>query len=250
MYFQSVYESMIESLVEDLPSLQIDEMSADGKRGNSACLNGSEESLIASLPIVQKILRRKISFSQQNDASDILQAISLRLWQWRNKFRSKSEDMSSGDWESFAARTAYNEINRHNSKRARMQELPLDHPTEEISIRSCAGETEAEVFSLLESIWQEICLLTLRQRRALLLHSQELIINLLQTGIGDDRIAGILELSAVEWAEVKTRLPLSDFQIAELIQAESKNKSLGSLTKSIKKARFEARKRIREQVKR
>ncbi len=250
MYFQSVYESMIESLVEDLPSLQIDEKSAEGKRGNSACANGSEESLIASLPIVQKILRRKISYSQQNDASDILQAISLRLWQWRNKFRSKSEYMSSGDWESFAARTAYNEINRHNSKRARMQELPLDHLTEKISIRSCAGETEAEVFSLLESVWQEICVLTLRQRRALLLHSQELMNGLLQTGISDQEIAGILELSTSEWAEVKTMLPLSDFQIAELIQAESKNKSLESLTKSIKKARFEARKRIKEQTKR
>ena len=98
-------------------------------------------------------------------------------------------------------------------------------------------------------VWQEICNLSLRQRRSLLLHSQELIIYLLQSGVGDQEIAEILELTESEWAEIKMRLPLSDFQIADLSPKKNSGKSVESSVNSIKKARHEARSRLQKLAK-
>ena len=51
------------------------------------------------------------------------------------------------------------------------------------------GQTDAEVCSLAKSVWQAICFFSLRQRRALLLNSQELIFDIRQSGISDEELA-------------------------------------------------------------
>src|SRR6266704_460837 len=75
----------------------------------------SERSILEALSIVRLIVRRRLSF-QCTDISDLVQGIALRLWKWRDKNREKSESMSDQEWKSYAARTAYNEVNRHLSK--------------------------------------------------------------------------------------------------------------------------------------
>ena len=205
----------------------------------------SDESLIASLPVVQKIVSRKAKLSWHSETSDIVQGIVLRLLKWRKKHLSKSEEMSSEEWQSFAARTAYNEINRHYKKNPSSIELPLDSMGEIVTSDKLEGQSEAEIFSLAEQVWQETCNLSLRRRRALLFGSQELVVYFLKIGITDEDLAGKLSLTPAEWESVKDRLPLMDIQIAKVLKEKGHQKSIEAIANSIKKARHEARLKVR-----
>lgn len=230
---------MIESLIEEISPTSI---AVDDRSKSPSAPKNSERSLLDALSIVQLILgRRRISFPY-SDVSDLAQGIALRLWRWRNKNVEKSESMSDEDWASYAAKTAYNEVNRHLSKSARTS-VPLD-VAEYIAESSVEGETETEVISLIRSVWQEVCGLSLRQRRALLLHSQELAIYFLQSGISEQNMARILEFSVREWNDIRRRIPLSDVQIAELTKEPDEQRSVAAIVGAIKKARYDARKKL------
>ena len=128
-------------------------------------------------------------------AADLVQEIACRIWRWRLNHQQKSEKMSEGEWNSFAARTAYNEVKRHFSRATRSESLPLES-VPEAAQTSIEKQTEIEVALLIEQVWQAICQLTLRQRQSLLLHSQDLIIYFLQIGISDEQFADLLEVVA------------------------------------------------------
>lgn len=235
---------MIESLLEDITS-QRNEKSVEGNEfSESADQNYSETLFLSALPIVHKIMGRKALHSLQSDAADLMQSIALRLWKWREKYSEKGAEMSPDEWKSFAARTTYNEINRHFSKKT-ISQVSLENATNVIGEESAEGQTNAEVYSLIKLVWQKICTLTVRQRRALLLHSEELIIYLLLAGISDENLARALNLTMDEWTEIKTRLPLSDAQIADVSATKEKQENNDLKTKSIKKARHEARLKFR-----
>jgi DNA-directed RNA polymerase specialized sigma24 family protein len=236
---------MIGSLFKELPPLQNDE--AEGKQTSEDlpyCAN-SDDSLLASLPVVQKIIRRKITLPLATEASDLAQGIILRLLKWRDKYREKSAEMSPDEWQSLAAQTTYNEINRHFAKNRTTKVVPIEAVEEIASPEVIEGTSDTEVFSLARLVWQEICSLSLRQRRALLLANQDIIINFLTCGITDEELAEILNLTMEEWEIIKEKLPLKNFQIAELIKKEGNEKSLESIINSIKKARHEARAKVR-----
>ncbi len=173
-----------------------------------------EDSFLAALPVVRKIVRRRFVSLRQAEASDLEQGIVLRLLNWREKHHEKSEEMSPGEWESFAARTAYNEANRHFSKKAAAINLPLDAASDVESPERIAGDSDTEFQSLAFFVWQETCRLTLRQRRALMLHSRKLIVYFQKGGVKDEELAQSLDMEIGEWLEVVIRLPLSDAQIA------------------------------------
>lgn len=202
----------------------------------------SEHSILEALSIVRLIVRRRLSF-QCMDISDLIQGIALRLWKWRDKNREKSESMSDQEWKSYAARTAYNEVNRHLSKSAARITVSV-YAAEKIAELSVEGDTEIEVFSLIRSVWQDICGLSVRQRRALLLHSQELVIYFLQSGISNAELARIMGFRETEWNDIRNRIPLSDVQIAEVTRELGDTKSLPAIARSVKKARHEARKKL------
>lgn len=173
-----------------------------------------------------------------------MQSIALRLIKWRDKYREKSEEMSPSEWQSFTAKTAYNEINRHYSDNSKINVVPIDSvdaDTEE----TVEGQSETEVRSLVSEVWQETCNLSVRQRRALLFSSQELVVYFLKIGITDEELAAILSLTIDEWMRVKETLPLLDIQIAKIIKEKGNQKSVEAIAKSIKKARHEARAKMR-----
>lgn len=216
----------------------------------SSFQKSSEESLLAALPVVRKIVRRRSASSlPAMEAADLEQGIILRLLDWREKHREKSEQMSEGEWKSFAARAAYNEINRLFTEGTEIETISIEEVHEAADQKPVEGFTSAEVYSLVHQVWQEICILSLRQRRALLFHSLELILNVLESGIGDAEIARVLELTEDEWSDIKDRLPFSDLQVAELTHEPSGDKNIQLLTKSIKKARYEARGRLQKLAK-
>lgn len=202
----------------------------------------SEHSILEALSIVRLIVRRRLSF-QCADISDLVQGIALRLWKWRDKNREKSDAMSDEEWKSYAARTAYNEVNRHLSKSPTGIAVPVQI-ADRIAEPSVAGDTEIEVFSLIRSVWQDICGLSVRQRRALLLHSQELVIYFLQSGINNAELARVMGFRETEWNDIRNRIPLSDIHIAEVTRELDETRSLQLIARSVKKARHEARKNL------
>jgi len=230
---------MIDSLLEELPQRNgCDEQTAN--RTSHAGSAPSEYSILAALPIVHRIVARRRSRLDPDNKSDLVQEVTLRIWRWRTKYQDKSEKMSGEDWNSFTARTAYNEVNRQLSRDGRQLRLSLDEVSE-IEEPSVEGQTDTEVFSLIEQVWQATCKLSLRQRRSLLLHSQELIIYFLQIGITGKQLAERLDFSEKDWNDVCDRLPMTDAEIAERTEGTAG---------SIKKARYEARVKLEGSIRR
>lgn len=224
---------MTESLLEELPQhSSCEEDKAAGTPDSAAA--PPEYSFLAALPIVHRILARRRSRLDPANRSDLAQEVALRIWKWRAKNQDKTEQMSGHDWNSFAARTTYNEVNRKLSRDGRPANVPLE-AVPEIQQQSLEGETEVEVFSLIQQVWQAYCKLSLRQRKSLLLHSQELVIYFLQIGITESDLAESLDFNEAVWYAVRDRLPMTDFEIAEITNVKAG---------SIKKARYEARAKL------
>lgn len=230
---------MIESLFEELPPPAHDD---NGDRVAETTEPPSENLFLGAMRIVRKIVRRR-SFPQKDYSSDIEQGILLRLWRWKNTYRERSDRMSGEDWNAFAARTSYNEINRFLAGRKSAEHIPIE-AIAEFSQPSVEGHAEVEVSTLVRIVWQEICSLTLRQRRALLLQSQQLVIYILHSGVSDEELARFLGFELDDWYDIRDELPLPDARIAEVIKRLGRNRGSTSSAKSIKKARHEARAKL------
>jgi len=216
---------MIGSLFEDLQPIPNNEDKDSGLTEDFSYDADSDDYLLTALPVVQKIVRRKTVFSWQSEASDLVQGIALRLLSWRDRNQEKSEKMSPDEWQSFAAKTAYNEINRHYSDNSKKNVVPLDLAQECVE-EIIQGQSETEVCSLVCEVWQGTCNLSLRQRRALLFGSQELVVYFLKIGITDEELAIGLSLTMDEWVSVKEKLPLMDIQIAKILKEKGNQKSV------------------------
>lgn len=236
---------MIETLIEKLPTASADREDLSDRDG--AATDDTQDTFLAALPIVQLIIRRRRSALHHTETADLSQGIALRLWKWRERYLEKSRNMSGGEWGSFAARTAYNEISRHLSNSSRGVSIDGVADIEAVSVpsaRSVEGETAAEVFSMIRTFWRLAGELSLRQRRALILHSQELVIYFLQSGVSDDDLAGILGFEREAWNDIRSRLPLTDIEIAAVIAEADGTGDRSPQARSIKKARHEARIRL------
>jgi hypothetical protein len=81
------------------------------------------------------------------------------------------------------------------------------------------------------------------------LGSDSLLVLLRLYGVSNQNLSEILEISESELVEIINRLPLKDAQIAHLIaerDPDAKNGNITSLSKSVKKARHEARARLQK----
>ena len=223
---------MIDSLLEELSHQGAIEDNQPASTSHASSAPTTESPFLAAIPIVQRIVQRRRSQMNSANASDLVQEVALRLWRWTTNHHEKSESMSDDEWRAFAARTAYNEVSRSLSReRTPIANIDTDDVSA-IETTLVEGQTEIEVVSLIRLVWQGICGLSLRQRRALLLHSQELIIYFLQTGITEKQLTETLDLSEKDWIDVCDRLPMTDAEIAERTEGTAG---------SIKKARYEAR---------
>lgn len=232
---------MIDSLLEELSQQGAigDGQTTSAPQASSA--RSSERSFLGAIPIVQRVVGRRRFPVNSANASDLVQEIALRLWRWATNHREKSESMSDGEWKAFAARTAYNELSRSSSRESASFGNVDPYEVSAIGATSVEGQSEIEVFSLIRLVWQGICELSVRQRRALLLHSQELIIYFLQTGITERQLAETLDFSEKYWSDIRDRLPMTDAEIAKRTEGTPG---------SIKKARFEARAKLEGSIRR
>lgn len=206
-----------------------------------------DESFLAVVPTVRQIVWRKLFARKRDDAPDLVQKVVLQLLTWRRNNPNKIEEMSAEEWQSFASKAAHHAVNNRLSNNENLN-VSLDEAGEVSSNDFVIGNTQAELASLLTKFWQGICQLSLRQRRALLLGSDSLLVLLRFNGISNKNLSEILEIDERELLEIIDRVPLKDTQIALLIADRevdnAKNRNIGSLTQSIKKARHKARARL------
>lgn len=204
----------------------------------------NEGSLVSALALISRVICGRRYAVPEADILDITQEAVLRLWKWSEKFQERSSRMTMAEWDSFTAKTAHNEINRYFSNQLRSNEVPLD---EGDLIRSGTpeGNADAELFSLVRNVWQEICSLTLYQRRALLLNSAELLIYLMQFGIDEPAIVASLEINEDDWPDIFGRLPLPDREIAAIARSSKAMRDPDAATRAIGKARFDARRKLK-----
>lgn len=174
---------------------------------------------------------------------DIAQEAVLRLWKWREKYQEKAIELKMSEWDSFSATTAHNEIKRYFSNRLRGNEVPLDEAVW-TGNETPEGNADSEMFSLTRKVWQEICRLTLYQRRALLLGAPELVVYLIQFGVDEQGIVASLEISNEIWSDISERLPLSDREIAAIARTSRMISDPEAAALAIGKARFDARKKL------
>lgn len=208
-----------------------------------------DDSFLVVLPTIRQIVLRKLFRSKRDDAPDVVQKVILQLLTWRKHNPEKIEEMTAEEWQLFAFKATHHAVKKRLSNENSLTEQ-FDESNEIPGDDLIAGNTAVEVASLLSVFWQGICQLSLRQRRALLLGSDSLLVLLRFNGISNQELGAILELSESEVPEIINRLPLKDAQIALLIadrdDSDGKNQNIGSLTKSIKKARHEARARLQK----
>lgn len=206
----------------------------------------SEDALIAALPVAEKIIVSRGYLLAPTEKEDLRQTIALRLIKWRSKYLEKGAAMSPGEWLSFTARTTFNEINRLLAKRnAKGEILVADFP-ELTAADQIEGETETEVRSLTIELWRNMQKLSVKQRQALLLGNKYLLSVLKRLKIDDREICEWLGIGS-EWQAIKLKIPLGDAEIAALLQrnGEEAGKTVEQLTGSIKKARHDARLKLR-----
>ncbi|MBX3290400.1 MAG: hypothetical protein KF855_13765 [Acidobacteria bacterium] len=151
--------------------------------------------------------------------------------------------MTMVEWDSYTAKTAHNEINRSFSTRKRAGEVPIDEASL-ISTNTAEGSSGAEMVSLVRNVWQATCRLSLYQRRALLLHSSDLMIYFLEFGVSETAIVESLEVSSEQWRDILERLPLSDIEIAEIARPHKRDRDREAAKRAIRKARFDARRKL------
>jgi DNA-directed RNA polymerase specialized sigma24 family protein len=200
--------------------------------------------LAESLKLIRKVIAGRRSVLG-DDVPDVSQEIVLRLWRWRTKFAGKSSQMSENEWSAFTARAAHNEVNRNLSNRIRHSEISID----EVEVVERSQTSSAETYQLVESAWQGICRLSLHQRQALLFSSVDLVLQLFQFGIEEDELLRTLGLSSESWKTIAARMPLNDSDIAEIANTNSGRRQKRTTAGAIKKARFDARKRLKELMK-
>ena len=113
-------------------------------------------------------------------------------------------------------------------------EVPLDEAAP-IPSKAPEGNAEVEVASLVNKVWQEICKLSVYQRRSLLLHSPDLIVYFMSCGVEEEAILRILDFNGEEWQQIIERLPFTDAEIAEISQDRHSSGSVNQMPGRSKK---------------
>lgn len=205
----------------------------------------SEGFITESLNLIRKVITGRRSVAR-DDVPDIAQDVALRLWKWRSKFEVKSSEMADVEWKSFTARTAHNEVNRNLSNRNKQIDVSID----EFDARDgSVVAPSAEAVLLVRTVWQGICKLSVYQKQALLFSSVELVLYLLQFGVDEDALIMELNLPRTSWESIAERMPLTDAEIAEIATPCLGRKRKETTANAVKKARFDARKRLKELMK-
>lgn len=231
---------MIDSIFHHNSEQQAETDAMHERKQTSGRIENANDLINVVLPTINRLVTRH--FNSLEEGSDLAQTIIVKLLAWHDKYPEKSGPMGTDDWEAFAARVSINEINRYHLKNA-----PHHIPIEEANELWTSGDeihAKSELSSSVNYLWQQICELSLRQRRAFLLHSYDFVVYLDQSGITDEQLAESLDFSIDHWLEIKHKIPLKDMAKIIYFSASNNERDQKALIASIKKARVEARNKL------
>ena len=169
-------------------------------------------------------------------------------------------ELSEDEWQRLANKTACNEINRFYSAKMH-REVPLSEINEINKINEnidskrltekpakfeIEGNTQAELHSILMQMWKSILSHSLREKYSLLLKNRELLNRLFAYKCCNIKeAADALELTKEEFIKIYRRLPLSDMDIAVLLQGRIREPIS---SENVLKARQRAKTKIRKDL--
>jgi DNA-directed RNA polymerase specialized sigma24 family protein len=214
----------------------------DHQESNSSEIPAEQEQyLLETVPLIRRIVGRKLLNFYSASTDDVSQRVFLKLWKWISK--SKKE-LTREEWQKLANTAAQNEIKTFFSHKSNRESLSIEDQDaiHKAGYATLEGDSEREVNSLAISVWKDIKDLSLRQKYALLLQKQELIFYLVASKCCQiDEVAHHLQISKEKFIEIYQLLPLSDERISEIYFEVSKEKLT---TKQVWEARSKARTKL------
>jgi DNA-directed RNA polymerase specialized sigma24 family protein len=219
----------------------------DHQESNSSEIpTDQEQYLLETVPLIRRIVGRKLLNIYSASRDDVSQRVFLKLWKWVSK--SKRE-LTNEEWQKLANTATQNEIKTFFSHKSNKESLSIeDQDTyHKAGVVTIEGDSEREVNSLAISVWRDIKDLSLRQKYALLLQKQELIFYLVASKCCQiDEVAHHLQMSKEKFLEIYQLLPLSDERISEIYFEVSQEKLT---TKQVWEARSKARTKLSKVLK-
>lgn len=208
-----------------------------------------EKYFLETISLIKKITSGKLSYFYREAIEDVVQKVSLNLWKWKQQKDVVQEgvNLTQEEWFRLANTAVNNEIKSFYQSRMH-REIPIqeveDHDFRYLknNFSNISGNTNIEINSLLTLIWNEIRLLSLRQKYSFILQKEELIVDLIRYGccVRKD-IAHSLNFDCSEFDIILSKLPLSDKDIKEIIEIKLKTQIT---IKQIWRARNKAKQKL------
>lgn len=207
--------------------------------------HAQERYMLESLAGVRKLVLFKLGSSHRDAAEDLMHRIFYKLWSWKTR---RGKVLERGEWQRLTRTAARSEINEYFSEKYRKDILfsQMDEQSREtvfgIKSTNIVVEDLADVRSALIRIWEAAQILTLRQRYAFVLQSDDFLLEFTAAGFCSRwELAAYFELGEDEMTDLLRLLPLSDGQIGELLEAKL-NESI--LPQHIWEARSKAKSKL------
>lgn len=185
-----------------------------------------DEDVVSVVPLISAIAYKKLGPNNREDAKDIIQKVSFKLWKWLKK-RGDDEPVENTSLSKIAATATQNEIRTHFRTNQSQNHYPIDddvtdRPGIVVEDRSAnsmiEGNTRAEYYSLIRLLWVSMQELSLRQRVSLLFFEKAFLIDIVVAGCCSlDKLAEFFELSPAEFEVIIKKLPMSDEELTVLL---------------------------------
>ena len=186
-----------------------------------------DEMLLETLPLVRSIVRKRLRGGYVEAIDDIIQKVSLKMWQWRAK-RARV-DLSESEWKKIANAATQNEIKNFYGQRSHneVQFPETSDPNgignlQDNSVSSkVEGNSETESRSITRLLWDAMQILSLREKFVFLMSDQSFVVDLIVVRCCSiSELAAFLELSTSEFKKLVAELPLEDGKISEFLRKE------------------------------
>jgi hypothetical protein len=180
-----------------------------------------EEIPLKTFSFVQSLVKRKLGNFYADYVEDITQTVLLNLFKWKSK-RIELE-ISEEDWLKIANVAAQNEVKSFYTHKWRREV-----PTESDELNQIAdiaqnlkteGNSDIEIRSLLNLIWETYKELSFKQKYSLILSNKDFIFELIANKCcGLSEISATLNMSESEFILLLEKIPFTDIEISQILE--------------------------------
>lgn len=230
-------------------------MKKDGETVSPA----QEQFIFQTFPFIHRIIYRRLGVKHRGALDDLKQRVFLKLWDWKRQHSEK--DLSDEEWQKMAHVVAHNEVTDFFRKKDNgnilFSQMEEDAREEVLSIESSetlAGNSAAEIRSLLKLIWKLSQTLSLRQKYSYFLQFRRFIVEFIVYGCCTIKeLAAYFEVTEEELSRIIDELPLPDEKIGKLVAVKEpatpgENIPSHKIWEARSKAKAKLAKRLKEYI--